>query len=169
MSDLSNTELSQVAAEIESTVCAVYRQLRRPFDGDTARSGLTVPQVMTLEELAQEDGLSLKELSQRLALSHSTVSGIVDRLEKRGLVHRAVDQRDRRVSRILLSEGVRAYISDTVPAQRLGPLLEALQEASPEAQQTVLAGLRTLKALLAAPSAEPVDPATDAADLSAPL
>jgi DNA-binding MarR family transcriptional regulator len=143
-------KLTQTATEIETTIFALYRLLRRPFDADAAGSGLTVPQITVLEELANEDGLSLKELSRRLSLSHSTVSGIIDRLEKRELVQRTTDAQDRRASRILLSPSVRAYIREVVPSRRLGPLLGALQAASPEARHTILAGLRTLKGLMEA-------------------
>lgn len=138
------------AAEIETTIFALYRLLRRPFDADAAGSGLTVPQITVLEELANEDGLSLKELSRRLSLSHSTVSGIIDRLEKRELVWRTPDEQDRRSSRIVLSPSVRAYIREVVPSRRLEPLLGALQAASPEARRTILIGLRTLKELMEA-------------------
>lgn len=141
-------DLTQAAAEIETTVRMLYRLIRRPFDNDIAGSGLTVPQVNTLEELANEDGLSLKELSRRLALSHSTVSGIIDRLEKRDLVQRVTDEQDRRYSRIMLSPNVRRYIREDVPSRRLGPLRNALQEASPEVRYTILAGLRALKELM---------------------
>lgn len=140
------------AAEIEATVFALYRLLRRPFDADAGGSGLTVPQISVLEELANEDGLSLKELSRRLSLSHSTVSGIIDRLEKRELVRRAVDEQDRRASRILLSPRVRAYIREVVPPRRLGSLVAALRAANPEERHSVLTGLRTLKALMGASS-----------------
>lgn len=140
--------LTQTAAEIETTVRVLHRLLRRPFDTDIAGSGLTVPQVNTLEELANEDGLSLKELSRRLALSHSTVSGIIDRLEKRELVRRVTDERDRRYSCIMLSPNVRAYLREAVPSRRFAPLLSALQDASPEVRHTVLVGLRTLKELM---------------------
>ena len=34
--------------------------------------------------VVRNDGISLKELSAAVNLAHSTVSGIVDRLEKRG-------------------------------------------------------------------------------------
>lgn len=143
-------ELTQAAAQIETTIFALYRLLRRPFDADAASSGLTVPQITVLEELANEDGLSLKELSRRLSLSHSTVSGIIDRLEKRELVQRTADEQDRRSSRIMLSPSVRAYIREAVPSRRLGPLLRALEGASPEARRTILAGLRTLRELMEA-------------------
>lgn len=143
-------ELTQAAAQIETTIFALYRLLRRPFDADAASSGLTVPQITVLEELANEDGLSLKELSRRLSLSHSTVSGIIDRLEKRELVQRTADEQDRRSSRIMLSPSVRAYIREAVPSRRLGPLLRALEGMSPEARRTVLVGLRTLRELMEA-------------------
>lgn len=149
MTSKSPDEFSH-AAEIETTIFALYRLLRRPFDADAAGSGLTVPQITVLEELANEDGLSLKELSRRLSLSHSTVSGIIDRLEKRELVRRTPDEQDRRSSRIVLSPSVRAYIQEVVPSRRLEPLLGALQAASPEARRTILAGLRTLKELMEA-------------------
>lgn len=143
-------ELTQAAAQIETTIFALYRLLRRPFDADAASSGLTVPQITVLEELANEDGLSLKELSRRLSLSHSTVSGIIDRLEKRELVQRTADEQDRRSSRIMLSPSVQAYIREAVPSRRLGPLLRALEEMSPEARRTILTGLRTLRELMEA-------------------
>ena len=52
---------------------------------------MTVPQVNALEELTRVDGLSLKALSARMGLSHSTVSGIVDRLGRRGFVLKALE------------------------------------------------------------------------------
>jgi len=38
-----------------------------------------------------------------VALSHSTVSGIVDRLQARGIVTRSTDSKDRRLTRIALT------------------------------------------------------------------
>lgn len=143
-----NVGLIREAEEMESGVRALYRLLRRPFDPDIARSGLTVPQMNALEELTREDGLSLKELSRRMALSHSTVSGIVDRLERRGLVGRRPDERDRRYSRIFLSEEVREYVQAMSPSRRFGPIPKALELASVEERAQILGGVRTLKRLL---------------------
>jgi len=42
-------------------------------------------------QLARHGGMSVKELSQKVGLSHSTVSGIVDRLERKGLAARVQD------------------------------------------------------------------------------
>lgn len=155
----SNTQLERHAEEIATTVRALHQLLRRPFEADIAGSGLTVPQVNALEELAKKDGLSLKELSRRLYLSHSTVSGIVDRLERRELVRRVPNEQDRRYSRIVLAEGVKAYVSETVPPRRLGPLLEALSRASADEREGILLGLRTLKRLLEAVHEDEPSPA----------
>jgi MarR family transcriptional regulator, organic hydroperoxide resistance regulator len=145
--ETTSTELVREAEEITTTVRVLYRTLCRTFDPEIARSGLTVPQVNALEALTREDGLSLKELSGRMALSHSTVSGIVDRLERRGLLGRRPDERDRRYSRIFLSERVREYVREEVPSRTLGPIIKALERASAEERAQALAGIRTLRRL----------------------
>ena len=144
----TNAGLIGEAEEVERSVRAVHRLLRRPFDPDIARSGLTVPQMNALEELTREDGLSLKELSGRMALSHSTVSGIIDRLERRELVGREPDPDDRRYSRIRLSEEVRKYVRRMSPSRRSGPISKALELASTEERAQILGGVATLRRLL---------------------
>ena len=143
-----NAELIREAEEVTTTVRVLYRLLRRSFDPDVARSGLTVPQINAMDELTREDGLSLKELSGRMGLSHSTVSGIVDRLERRGLVGRRTDPKDRRYSRIFLSEEVKEYVRDVVPSRVLGPILKALERVGAEERAQMLVGIRMLRRLL---------------------
>lgn len=146
----ATTELLQEAEEVATIMQALRRLLLRSFESDIAKSGLTVPQMNALEELSKEDGLSLKELSGRMGLSHSTVSGIVDRLERRGLVGRELDPRDRRYSCIFLSEEVKEYVQEEVPSRRLGPILRALTLASAEERSQILEGIGTLRRLLEA-------------------
>ncbi|WP_170166534.1 MarR family transcriptional regulator [Lentzea atacamensis] len=52
--------------------------------GDRARSGLTAPQVSLIRSLVTEGSATVTELARRLSLSHSTTSGIVDRLQAPG-------------------------------------------------------------------------------------
>jgi DNA-binding MarR family transcriptional regulator len=146
--ETANTELLREAEEVEDAVRALYRLLRRPFEPDIAESGFTAPQMNTLEELTRQDGLSLKELSARMALSHSTVSGIIDRLERRGSVERKRDPEDRRYSRIFLSEEVREYVRHMSPSRSLGPIPKALELASAEERAQILGGIGTLRHLL---------------------
>ncbi len=148
--ETTNAELIREAEEVTTTVRVLYRLLCRPFDPEIARSGLTVPQINALEELTREDGLSLKELSGRMGLSHSTVSGIVDRLERRELVGRRTDPKDRRYSRIFLSEEVKEYVRDVVPSLSLRPILKALEPVGAEERAHMLGGIRMLRNLLEA-------------------
>ncbi|MBA3414779.1 MAG: MarR family transcriptional regulator [Chloroflexia bacterium] len=146
--ETTDARLLREATEVERAVRAVYRLLRRPFDPDIARSGLTAPQMNALEVLTREDGLSLKELSGRMELSHSTVSGIIDRLERRELVERKPDQQDRRYSRIFLSEQVTDYVRRMSPSRRMGPISKALELASEEERAQIVGSVGTLRRLL---------------------
>ncbi|MDD9272282.1 MarR family winged helix-turn-helix transcriptional regulator [Paenibacillus sp. GCM10023248] len=67
----------------------LYRELQR--------EELTGPQLFILRELFQQEPKKLGDLAQSVHLSNSTVSGIVDRLERDGLVVRKRDEQDRRV------------------------------------------------------------------------
>lgn len=131
MSGGGEREREREADEIEATLRAIRRLLWRPFAADIAAGGLTAPQVALLAELAAADGPSLGGLSRRLGLSHSTASGIVDRLERRGLVRRRPDPRDGRVTSVALAEPVRASLVRTLPGRRRGPLIAALERATP--------------------------------------
>jgi DNA-binding MarR family transcriptional regulator len=57
-----------------------------------------------LMSLWQEDGLKVIELGKRAGLEPSTMTGLLDRMERDGLVSRTTDPRDRRALRIYLSE-----------------------------------------------------------------
>jgi DNA-binding MarR family transcriptional regulator len=59
--------------------------------------GLTGPQLFLLRELFLGEPRTIGDLSKALELSNSTVTGIVDRLERAGLVERHRDEKDRRV------------------------------------------------------------------------
>lgn len=62
--------------------------------------GLTVPQLITLREIERFGEVSLSELSNKVSLSNSTVTGIVDRLELKGFISRVRNNTDKR--RILI-------------------------------------------------------------------
>lgn len=114
---------------------------------------LTPPQVHALSVLVEDmraggSGLSLSQLSARMGLAHSTVSGIATRLEQRGLLHRAEDPKDRRFLRIALADPVREWVAQDLPAARLRPLAAALDRATEPERAQIMAGLATLGRLL---------------------
>jgi DNA-binding MarR family transcriptional regulator len=141
-------DLTVLAEEIDRDLRAIRERIRRPLEAEIARGNLTGPQQAVMRALVQSAGLSLKELSAHLELAHSTVSGIVDRLQERGLVERKVDDVDKRVTRIGVTQEVRDYVRDTMPRLSIHPLVEALGRASAAQRRAVVEGLKTLRKML---------------------
>jgi DNA-binding MarR family transcriptional regulator len=65
---------------------------------------LTPPQFGLLAFLWQQDGLTQAELSEKGQIDRTTVGGLVDRLEKIGLVERRQHPQDRRAYMIHLTQ-----------------------------------------------------------------
>jgi DNA-binding MarR family transcriptional regulator len=74
---------------------------RRRFFEAAAEFDLHPAQAGTLMQLDQESGLPMHEIATRLACDNSNVTGIVDRLEARGLVTRRPGEQDRRVKYVV--------------------------------------------------------------------
>jgi DNA-binding MarR family transcriptional regulator len=70
--------------------------------------GLTYPQYIALLALWEEDGLSVKQLGERLGLDSATLTPLLKRLESQGVVARRRDQADERVVRIDLTAAGKA-------------------------------------------------------------
>jgi len=139
--------LTQVT-ELDRDLRTIRQMLRRPAEMAVAKAGLTAPQQSVMRVLFNSKGLSLKDLSQELGLAHSTVSGIVDRLERRGLVERRPYQADLRVTEIVVSRQARDYWRRTWPLLRMSPLAEALRSATSSERAQTLRGVRALRRLL---------------------
>lgn len=73
-------------------------------------SDLTFVQIQVIRILKENGPLSLREVSEQLNSSMSSLSGVIDRLEKIGLVSRSRDQKDRRVIWIDITEKCRSLI-----------------------------------------------------------
>ncbi len=65
--------------------------------------GLAPAQFMTLLELWREDGLTQKQLIERLDVEQATMANTLSRMERDGLVRREHDSEDARVQRVWLT------------------------------------------------------------------
>jgi MarR family transcriptional regulator for hemolysin len=70
--------------------------------------GVTFGQWKVVVILTMQDGISQKEIANRLGLEAATLIPIIDNMEKKGLVIRQVDKDDRRNNRIYRTEKVDA-------------------------------------------------------------
>jgi len=138
-------KLTRMAQEIEDHLRAVRQILRQPVEAEFARGNLTAPQRSVMQALFHGGGLSC-----RVGLAHSTVSGIVDRLEKRGLARRRPNPTDGRASTIVVSRQVEDYMRNSLPAIALHPVTAALRRAKPAERAAILEGLRTLRRVVEA-------------------
>jgi DNA-binding MarR family transcriptional regulator len=94
-------------AEVDSiveTIIYLYTESRRLTKGMAREVGLTGPQLTVIKLLETFDNLSLSSLSERIRAQNSTVTGIIDRMEREGLVRRERSTVDRRVIHIRLSD-----------------------------------------------------------------
>ena len=65
--------------------------------------GITGPQLWVLKTIYQNGSLSLGDLSRRMFINPSTITGVVDRLEKKKYVLRIRNEKDRRVVKVQLT------------------------------------------------------------------
>ncbi len=96
-------EKSEIDAIVE-TIIYLYTESRRLTKGMASQFGLTGPQLTVIKLLETFEDLSLSNLSERIRAQNSTVTGIIDRMEREGLVRRERSTTDRRVIHIRLSE-----------------------------------------------------------------
>lgn len=73
------------------------------FSEEIGRYDLTPPQFSVLAFLWQQDGLTQTELSDKTQIDRTTLGGLIDRLEKQGMVERRPHPQDRRAHLIYLT------------------------------------------------------------------
>jgi DNA-binding MarR family transcriptional regulator len=86
----------------------VRRALRCVFETRAASVDITVPQFQVLRRLWDEDGVLTSVIAKDVCASGSTMTGILDRLESKGLLERRPSPDDRRAIAIWLTGEGRA-------------------------------------------------------------
>jgi DNA-binding MarR family transcriptional regulator len=126
----------------------LFRSLHRGADAQAIKGGFTLPQRIVMGQLVRNGDLSVKELSQKVGLSHSTVSGIVDRLERKGLAMRIQDPQDRRINKVTITDLAKKHFNNMLPQQMFSGIVDAFNQATAVEQVKILDGLTTLRQLL---------------------
>ena len=88
--------------------------------------GLTGPQLWAMKTLQRNGRMPVGRLADALVVNQSSVSTLVDRLVRRGLVRRIRGQTDRRFVEIALTPRGRTLVTDA-PEAAQGRLLHALE------------------------------------------
>jgi DNA-binding MarR family transcriptional regulator len=93
--------------KLENQVCfALYsfaREITKLYHPLLKEIGLTYTQYITMLVLWEKDGISLKELGSRLYLDSGTLTPLLKKLERLGMITRYRDPSDERIVRIELT------------------------------------------------------------------
>ena len=113
----------------------------------TATHKITSPQLVALMAIAQLGPSTLKSIGRAIHLSPSTVVGIVDRLEEKGLVRRERDTRDRRNVYVTVTAAGQALV-DNAPSALPQGFTSALSALPENDQHTLVVALEQFATLL---------------------
>lgn len=124
---------------ISRATLAVTSHLKKGF-ANVGVSTIKPAYLGVLLSLWNENGLKANELGKRAGLEPSTMTGLLDRMERDGLVKRKPDPNDRRAHRIhLTKEGVDAEVSATkVVSDTLEKVFSTISEEDIEITKNVL-------------------------------
>ena len=116
------------------------------FLQETQAHGLTPVQYAALQSVANTPGIDQRTLAGQIGLDTSTIGGVIDRLEARGLMQRSASAEDRRVRLLIATADGRALLSAVVPAMQRAQ--ERMLEPLPKAERAEF--MRMLRVLVTA-------------------
>ncbi len=114
--------------------------------------GLTAAQFDVLATLGRTEGMTMNVLAEKTLVTKGTLTGIVDRLEQKGLVQRFVPPEDRRCFRIRLTEAGERLFQATFPVH-IAYLKRFFDQLSPQEQETIQGSLAQLEGIFQTESA----------------
>ena len=151
--DLSSTN-DELAEKQANEIIEIFRGIKKAssskFEKSAKKYGFTAPQLGVIFHLHMVPSITLQALSEHMNLTKSTVSGIVDRLEKQGVVTREIPKDNRRIVKLSITEEFKKnndicsmkkrFISDLIS--------ESIKNTNPEEVEKMIYGLKLFSSLL---------------------
>jgi DNA-binding MarR family transcriptional regulator len=105
--------------------------------------GITTPQLLILKQIQGESAMTVSQLAKQISLKQATVTDILNRLERKGLIRRCKDTGDRR--RVLIEETATGQkLLDAAPSPLQETFLEKFEELETWQQSMILSSLQLL-------------------------
>jgi len=108
-------ESKNISREILISLRKIMRAIDIHSKNLNRKYGLTGPQLLILQEIATEDRIAITVLSRRISLSQTTVTDVINRLHKKGLVLKIRDEKDKRRVFVQLTESSMDILKKTPP------------------------------------------------------
>lgn len=140
-------------ANIDNEVIIKIRQIVRSINLESKKIqkeyGVSIPQVLCLNYIRESQNFQTtqKNIRNYLNLNASTVTGIINRLEKKGYIARLPKLGDRRITSITLT-GAGQKLLDSLPPLMQEQLIQKINELPPEKVDNINYGLDELINLL---------------------
>lgn len=133
--------IERFVADLHETMTA----FRCAGTGRLIRSGVSMTHMHVLWLLQHHGDLPMSRLAELLDVSVSNATGVIDRMEERGLVERVRVADDRRVVLVRIAAGGIAAMDETdaVKADRMRSILARLDPAQLERLTAAFADIRT--------------------------
>jgi DNA-binding MarR family transcriptional regulator len=143
-----------IIAQIVDNLRRVFQVVNEQSKKAEKETGLTGPQLWAIKTIAEEAPVMVSEIARRMYLHPATVVGILDRLEKQGLVARIRSTEDRRVVRVELTNRGRGLVSKS-PEVAQGLLVAGLEKLSISKLKSISNALNQMADILGAQNIPP--------------
>lgn len=122
--------------ETYNSITAAYKLMQGRITEMLSGEGLTQPQFHVLRIAAKSGGTSIREISDEMLVTPANMTGIIDRLESRGLIRRGSRKEDRRAKIIGLTPRGRA-LQEKVAAKYSDFIQKSLRVLTNDEQKTL--------------------------------
>ena len=151
----SKLDPASMVAEVIDNIRRVFQVVNEQSKLAEKSTGITGPQLWAIKTIAECAPIKGAELARRMYLHPTTIVGIVDRLEARGLVSRTRSKVDRRIVEVELTEQGKELVMNS-PDVAQGLLVKGLETLPVEKLVRISEGLEELVEMLGAKELAPV-------------
>lgn len=142
-------EKSRLIADIVDNLRRVFQVVHSHSKKAEYKTGLTGPQLWAIKVIADNAPIRVSDLAARIYLHPATTVGILDRLEKKGLISRIRSVRDRRNVEVTLTPAGREMVANA-PEVAQGLLVAGLEKLSTRRLKSLEGGLTLMAGILGA-------------------
>ena len=151
----ANNDKTQPSRSLSDHVMIALRKIIQSIDLNSKslikRVGLTGPQLVILQEIGHSDESSVGEIAKAISLSQGTVTGILERMEKRALVARRRSESDKRRVMVRITAAGRKVL-ETAPPLMQESFVEQFNHLQDWEQAMILSSLQRLVSIMDAKS-----------------
>lgn len=115
--------------------------------------GITSPQLVILQQLSHFDSLAVSEISKLVSLSQGTVTEILTRLEKKGIISRRKSDQDKRRSLISITETGKQLL-ENAPSPLQDDFIESFHSLEEWEQLMILSSIHRVVNMMSAEKLE---------------